>query len=130
MQVRYDPQADIILVELDRSPGRRTKGGSLPFGQAYADLAGDGTILAIEIRNASAKYPKEALDEIKVTHPPMSLAEAAEHAGITAHALRKACERGTLDGHKIGRNWTVTWDALQDYLDGRWARAKKEESVA
>jgi|GEM_PF-1383196 uncharacterized protein YuzE len=119
MRITYDPEVDILMVRMHEAGNRRARGAELPFGDAYADLAADGTILAIEIQNASQKYPLELLLANKVAHGPLSLAEASERSGISPQALRKACEEGRMKGQKIGRNWTVTMDALLDYRDSR-----------
>ena len=128
MKMTYDPEADILAIDLDMDGARRTGGQELPFGGGYADLAADGTILALEIWDASKKYPKEMLAGLDATGAPMSLAEAAKMAGVTAVALRRACEEGRLQGRKIGRNWTVTGSALAEFVpEIRRIKGKREE---
>ena len=119
MKITYDPQVDILMVHIGDVARRGNGGAKLPFGGAYADLAEDGTILALEIFDASKKYPRTELKSFTVSYGPMSLEEAARLSGVSAQALRKACERGRMAGKKIGRNWTVTTEALQDYLESR-----------
>lgn len=50
---------------------------------------------------------------------PISLNEAAEHAGVTPGALRIAARSGALVAQKIGRDWVVTQQAVTDYLEHR-----------
>jgi uncharacterized protein YuzE len=120
MRFSYDPDVDILMVYLDDVKPRRTHGDRLPFGGAYADLAEDGTILAIEIEGASKKYSAAELAKFPPNYEkPMSLADAARVVGVTQQAMRKACERGRLRGTKIGRDWTTTIAALTEYVNSR-----------
>lgn len=119
-KITWDSEVDILMVFLGDVVKRRQSGKHLDVGGAYVDLAEDGTILAMEIKDASKKYPVEELRQHPATYDePLSLEEAAPFAGLSAQALRKACERGRLAGKKIGRNWTVTITALTDYLNSR-----------
>ena len=120
MKISWDSEVDIMMVELGDVIKRRKSGKFLDIGEAFVDLAEDGTILAIEIKDASKKYPLSELQQHPATYDdPISLEEAAPVAGVSAQALRKACERGRLAGKKIGRNWTVTIATLTDYLNSR-----------
>lgn len=53
---------------------------------------------------------KATLDDV------LSLADAAQLAGITAHTLAQQAERGRLHGRKIGRTWVTTRHWLTEYL--------------
>lgn len=53
--------------------------------------------------------PRCALDDV------LSLAEAADISGISAHTLAQQAEKGKLRGRKIGRTWVTTLDCLADY---------------
>ena len=131
MKITWDAEVDIMMVELGDVRKRRTHGKHLDCGGAFVDLAEDGTILAIEIADASKKYPIEELRQHPVDYDePMPLDEAAEVAGVTPQALRKACERGRLGGKKIGRNWTTTARALNDYLNSRVHEGPGSAAVA
>lgn len=46
-------------------------------------------------------------------------AEAAEIADLTVDAIRHAIWRGFLPAQKIGRDWFIHGQDLQEYLDGR-----------
>lgn len=122
MKMTWDPEVDILLITLDDVTKHRAKGDDLAYGGAYVDLAADGTILQIEIEKASEKYPKSQLETLTVSHPPMTLDEASKRSGLSVDALKKACQRGTLKGQRIGHNWTVTQTALNDYIVNRWSR--------
>jgi uncharacterized protein YuzE len=123
MRITYDPEVDVLMVYLDETKGRRVKGDDLPYGSAYADLALDGTILELEITNASKRYPANVLLEAtKPAYDPMSLAEASVIAGVTPQALKKAIQRGKLAGRQIGGSWVVVGPDLDAYLNARWQR--------
>lgn len=128
MRMTWDPEVDIVMIYLDETPGRRVKGDDLPYGDAYADLAADGTILEIEIMNASQKYPMEQLRPLTVSYPPLTLDVASRRSGLGVDALRKACQRGVLKGDKIGNSWVVTQAALNDYIVSRWKRPPTSEA--
>lgn len=121
MRMSWDPEVDVLMIFLDETRPIE-KGGDLPIGDAYVDAAGDGTILQIEILRASEKYPKSQLEALTVAHRPMTLSEASKRSGLSVDALKKACQRGTLKGERIGHNWTVTQAALNDYIVSRWSR--------
>ena len=53
--------------------------------------------------------PRCALEDV------LSLVEAAEISGISAHTLAQQAERGRLRGRKIGRTWVTTRECLADY---------------
>jgi hypothetical protein len=46
----------------------------------------------------------------------LSLAEAAQLSGITAHTLAQQAEKGRLRGRKVGRTWITTRRWLIEYL--------------
>ena len=61
LRITWDSEVDILMVYLGDVVKRRQSGKHLDVGGAYVDLAEDGTILAIEIKDASKKYPVENL---------------------------------------------------------------------
>lgn len=127
MKFTYDPEVDILMVYLDEVKPRRAGGAELPFGGAYADLAEDGTILAIEIMDASTKYPMEVLNQYPVDYEkPLGLVDAAAIAGTTPEALKKAVQRGRLRAQKLGRDWVTSVAALTEYLNSRAHTGPKE----
>jgi len=120
MQFHYDQATDVFTIALDTERPRQGRDQPLPFGEARADLAADGTVLTLHFAAASRHYPLAALLRHAAGYDTrMSLAAAAPLSGVSAQALRKACERGRLKGQKIGRDWSVTNEALSDYLLSR-----------
>lgn len=123
MRIQYDPEVDILVIQLADDQAERFAGSTkLPFGDAVADLDASGAILSLEILNASKKYPLEALKAHPVAYDPLTLAEAAVIAGSTADALRKAIQRGRLKARQIGGAWVVDGPDLDEYLNSRWKR--------
>ena len=47
----------------------------------------------------------------------ISVEEAAERSGFTTGWLRRLLIRGEIAGIKVGRDWRLTPEALQAYLD-------------
>lgn len=118
MRMTYSRSADALMIHLDDSKARVT-GADLPGGVGFIDLAADGTVLAIEILDASTRYSKAALENLSEEETVMSLADAAAIAGLTPIAMRKAVERGRLEARKVGRDWVVTASDLTAYLNSR-----------
>lgn len=121
MRMTYSRSADALMIHLDEGKAR-ANGIELPGGAGFMDLAEDGSIVAIEILDASRHYAKSALDSLGEEELVLSLSQAAKLAGTTPQAMRKACERGRLAGQKVGRDWVVTSSALTEYLNSRWQR--------
>lgn len=123
MRFSYDPEVDVLMIELvDNQAERFTGGTRLPFGDAVADLDDRGTILSIEIENASQRYSLDVLMANQATYGPMTLTEAAAIAGVTADALKKAIQRGRLKARQFGGSWMVTGQDLDTYMNQRWKR--------
>ena len=122
MRMTYSRTADALMIHLGDNK-ERTNGASLPGGVGFLDLAADGTVLAIEILDASKHYQRGHLEALGEEETVLSLTDAAAVAGTTPQAMRKACERGRLAGQKVGRDWVVTSTALTEYLNSRWQRA-------
>mgnify|MGYP002783433542 CR=1 FL=1 len=49
----------------------------------------------------------------------ISLAEAAEYAGLTSNSLKDYIRRGRLKAKKIGKFWVTTRAAIDEYLVSR-----------
>lgn len=63
----------------------------------------------------------------------ISVPEASEISGFTPGWIRQLLIRGEFDGFKIGRDWRLTREALQQYLDKErrpgpaWPRRSRTE---
>ena len=58
----------------------------------------------------------------------LSLVDAGERLGVSAHTLRRSVLRGTLQGVKIGKTWLVTVEEVERYErenKGKPGRKKK-----
>ena len=49
----------------------------------------------------------------------LTTTQAAEQAGLTRDAIRRAILRGYLPARKLGRDWFIHPNDLNDYLAGR-----------
>jgi excisionase family DNA binding protein len=49
----------------------------------------------------------------------ITLAEAAEYAGLTSNSLKDYVRRGRLKAKKIGKFWVTTRAAVDEYLTSR-----------
>lgn len=123
MKITYDAEVDTLVIKLvDREEFKRrfSHDVELDAPGTHAAVAEDGAILSIDIEGASKRYPVGALKEHPATYgEPLSLADAAKHLGTSVQALQKAIARGRLEGKKIGRNWTTTIAALDEYSRSR-----------
>jgi uncharacterized protein YuzE len=113
--------ADALMINLDEGK-ERVNGAELPGGVGFIGLAADGSVVAIELLDASRHYPMSALAALGEDETVMSLADAAAIAGLTPLAMRKAVERGRLAAQKLGRDWVVTASSLTAYLNNRRSR--------
>jgi hypothetical protein len=122
MRITYDPEVDILMVHLvDRATFERrfARNLRLPDDGPILDLAADGTVLALEVMGASRHYGEAVRGLPLEGSEPLSLAAAAERAGVSVDALKFAAQRGRLRARKIGRNWTTTERDVLDYLESR-----------
>jgi excisionase family DNA binding protein len=51
----------------------------------------------------------------------LTAGQAAERLGITPRAVRNACHGGRIRATRIGRDWAIETDALEDFRHGRRA---------
>ena len=118
MKMSYDRAGDILIIQLgdlSESPGAVDLAPGV-----YVDVTDEGKVLAIEVLDASAKYPPEQLAAIAARYTrPMTLLEAASVAQTTSEALYKAIQRKRLVASKQGRDWYVEEKALEAYLHSR-----------
>ena len=120
MRTTYDPEADVLSILLADTEVARTE--NIAPG-VEVDFDTDGRVLSFEILGFSKKYDLQGL----IAGPPdpwLPLATAASIFGLSPHTLRHQIHKGVLKGHRAGRNWTVHWDDLYDYLEKRSRKAK------
>lgn len=118
MKICYDRAGDILIIQLGdlaESPGACDVAPGV-----YLDVTDQGKVLAIEVLDASTKYPAEQLAAIAVPYTqPMTLLEAAMVAKTTSEALYKAILRKRLVATKQGRDWLVAEPDLMAYMASR-----------
>jgi uncharacterized protein YuzE len=123
MRLTYDPEADSILLTIGESDVQ-SESWAEPADGVVIDFDQDGNPISFEIQNASSRYPASALRSINIDEP-LSLAHLANEYDLAEAHLRKLAVAGRLRAAKIGRNWTATRAAVEDYLDGRKYNGKK-----
>lgn len=118
MRIKYDPEVDILVVDLGNL---RTSVGAQELAPGvWLDQDEDGTPLSIEVLGASKRYPMAELEK----HPPnyeepLELSRAAHLLSVTPQALQKAIQRGRLRGKKIGKTWFTSIAAIHEYENSR-----------
>lgn len=126
MQVTYDGQADALAVQL--LPGARSVRTQELAPGIHVDWDKAGRLMALEILNASAHYPREQLDRLEDGSEWLTLAEAEEEGrkegGPTAKTLRGLLLKGRIPGRKRGRDWEIEAHELWNYLESRSAAGR------
>lgn len=118
MRIQYDPEVDVLVVDLG---DLKTSVGAEEIAPGvWLDRDAEGTPLSIEVLGAGKRYPMAELAQ----HPPdyeapLALAEAALTLGVTPQALQKAIVRGRLRGRKIGKTWFTSIAAITAYANSR-----------
>lgn len=123
MRLTYDPKADSILWTVG-DPDVQSESWAEPADGVIIDFDRDKNPISVEIQNASRRYPAAALGAINIDQP-VALAELAVEYDLAEAHLRKLAVNGLLRATKIGRNWTATRAAVEDYLDSRKYNAKE-----
>lgn len=90
--------------ELTRSDSRRTIAEASPLHGAYGGM--DDT------------DNQEPVDPLTIGEL-ITLAEAAEYAGLSKGSLHEYAKRGRLKAKKIGLYWVTTYAAVDEYLASR-----------
>ena len=115
--ITYDAQADVLGIWF---PGRDHDARTREIAPGiHVDLTRDGRVTAVEVLDASARYPLPSLRALESPVDWMTLAEAAREAGLQADTLRRQAANGRLEARKRGRDWLVSRAALWTYLDSR-----------
>ena len=120
MKITYDRDVDVLAILLADEEVETTK--NIAPG-VEADYDSQGRILAIEFLNAGKKYDLDGV-ELQSPDPFYSLAAAGALFGLSPTTLRHQIERDVLHGVKVGRNWLVHRDDLEDYMRNRSRKAK------
>ena len=123
INMRYDVAVDALAIEFQ--PGaevaRTISGGP----GIQIDLDADGRFVTMEVLDASARVPREHLEELPSPKEFLTLSEAAEESGLAAATLRVQIHRGRLAAVKRGRDWLVDATALMNYLESRDRRGRR-----
>jgi uncharacterized protein YuzE len=123
MYISYNQELDVLEIELASKPARYS-GTMQILPDVEIDIGADGAPLAIEISNASRKYPRAELAQFEQSSVWLSLREAAESIGFSPDTLRVQVNNGRLAAKKKGNTWLTTVQWLEDYLASRRYNAK------
>jgi excisionase family DNA binding protein len=125
-EITYDAQADVLGIWFPGSErGARTREVAPGI---HVDVTADGRVTAVEILDASTRYPMTSLRALESPADWLTLSEAAAEAGLKADTLRRQVANGRLGAHKRGRDWLVSRAALWTYLDGRAPAGRRPAS--
>ena len=116
-EMTYDAEADVLGIWLP-GPTREARTHELAVG-VHADLTPDGRLTAVEVLDASSRYPIDALRALEGPADWMTLTEAAGESGLNPATLRRQVLNGRLAARKQGRDWLVSAAALWTYLESR-----------
>jgi Protein of unknown function (DUF2283) len=113
----YDADADVLGIWLPGLAGDARTREIAPG--VHADVTPDGRLVALQVLDASERYPAESLRRLGAPEDWLTLAEASAESGITPDALRRQALNGRLTARKRGRDWIVSASALWNYLESR-----------
>ena len=122
MTFTYDRAADALSIELlpDATSARMVRIAP----DCNADLDKRGRLVSIEVLQASAYYPRAALEHLGRTSDELTLLEAAEESELAVTTLKNQIRAGKLKGVKRGRDWVVERADLWSYLESRSAAGR------
>ena len=116
-KITYDAEADVLGIWF---PGASSDARTRELAPGvHVDMTPDGRLTALEVLEASARYPLEGLRTLDSPADWMTLVEAAGESGLTAATLRRQVLNGRLAARKRGRDWLVSRAVLWTYLENR-----------
>jgi uncharacterized protein YuzE len=124
MERYYDPTGDVLYIYLrERADGERYTTREVAPGVAL-DLDAQGHPIGLEVLSASKRYSAVALAQAPPLDARISLAQAAQIAGLSPRTLKIQAQSGRLQAEKLGANWVTTEAWLKAYLSSRRYNAK------
>jgi uncharacterized protein YuzE len=125
LKIEYEPDVDILTIYL-KAPRTGLSHSSEAKSGVVLNYAGNGSLVSVEILDASRRYSPEQLAACSVDEF-LDMSTASRLSGIARVTLRTQAEKGRLSAMKLGGQWVTTRQQLQHYLDSR-ARVKKSVS--
>jgi len=117
MRITYDASVDALAVEL--APKARSVRTQVLAHDIHVDWDANDRPITIEILGASTFYSRTVLEQLATPDTMMLLAVAAKESGLQASTLRSLVNDGVLRGVKVGRDWTVSYQELLNYMQNR-----------
>jgi uncharacterized protein YuzE len=123
LKIEYEPEVDILNIYLQPVETNLDSSVETEAG-VILNYAGDGSLVSVEIMNASKRYPAGQLAANSIDEF-IDLKTASSITGLAPVTLRTQAEKGRLWAIRLGGQWVTTRERLQQYLDSRSKNAKK-----
>jgi uncharacterized protein YuzE len=117
MRMTYSADVDAFAAWFGQGVGRvvtRELGPGI-----HADFDERGTLVGIEVLDASTHYERQALEQLASPIEYLTLAEASRESKLAVNTLRNQINNGRLPAIKRGRDWLVAGHELWNYLESR-----------
>jgi len=117
LKIEYEPEVDILTIYLQQPETLLGKSNEVQPG-VILNNAEDGSLVSVEILEASKRYPSGQLAASSVDEF-IDLKTASRLSDIAAVTLRAQAEKGRLWALRLGGQWVTTRERLQQYIDSR-----------
>lgn len=115
--LEYDAEADVVTVTMAQA---RRRPRTIEFRPGLlGDFDGTDRLVRLQVHEASRHYSRGELDAFAPMDDTMTLREASRLYGLAVTTLRDRIADGRLAARKVGRDWMVTGDAVETYLNSR-----------
>jgi excisionase family DNA binding protein len=117
MRMTYSPKADSLAIELTLGGRAATSKQIAP--DTVADFDAEGRLMVIEVQQASAHYPRAALQALASPVVLITVSQASKSSGLAAATIQKQIKNGRIPAEKKGRDWMIPEHELFSYLANR-----------
>ena len=128
MECSYDPSVDAFYFGFGTT--RESDRSVRHYPDIILDYDRAGRPIGVEVLNARKYLPKEALTNIPLPDPMLSLEDAAKQIGLDPATLRQQILKKRIRAKKIHRQWWVEWSALDEYLASRAPQGRRSKRKA
>ncbi|MBA3646901.1 MAG: DUF2283 domain-containing protein [Gemmatimonadaceae bacterium] len=125
MRCSYDPSVDAFYFGFGAT--RESHRSIQHYPEIILDYDSAGRPIGVEVLNARKYLPKEALTNIPLPDPLLSLEDAAKQIGLDPATLRQQILKKRIRAEKIHRQWLVEQSALNEYLASRAPQGRKSK---
>lgn len=129
MRMTYDPEADVLLIQLAERRGPGVAYDKVATGVLLGWTA-DERLSAIQILQASKHAPREVLERVESAATMSTPQELAKEHGLAAGTIGNAAAAGRFPGAvKRGGTWLIPNSAFVNYLEARGAAGRPPKSA-